>query len=330
MTIKELEWDNLRPFLRKARKQGELSLKNHKSHFKILQTWFEDKEFNQINFSSYLAQIEESGKSASYENNAIKFVKHLSYYLGIPEEFRDFKYVAERTTKEKFTLTNQQIEKLAEAVIPYAHFKDRKQKHRALIYFLGHIGSRIEETLLLEWRDIIDGDVPMIHFREETTKTKRERFCPIPRFLLDMIRELPQTDARIFPKIDQSNFRVDLKKRCKKIGLDKNVTCHTFRDSSINNKLSYGVPIQEVASYHGHVNIATTYKYYAIIEAQKIAQTFYHLDPTFQQDQTFEMFIKARVEETEKKLNPRVSNYKKEIIVNEFNKKEYIFRFVER
>jgi integrase len=307
MKIDDIGWEHLEPYLKKARGQGEKSLLGHKSRFKAIKPFFEGREFNAQNFSIFLSEAEKSGKSPSYQNNCLKLIKHMAHYLGT-QEFDDFRYVDEVVTEPEYILTPLEIDKLAEVSMVYKRFKNRRAKHKALIYFLGNVGSRIDETIHLEWTDLVAFPVAMVHFRKEITKTKKERWCPIPKWLYQLLIDLPRDNQYIFSKIEASNFRADLTSRCIKCKIHR-VTPHSFRDSSINNKLAYGMPLEEVTAYHGHSTTNTTYKYYIKIKAQQLAQSLIFCDPAFKNDQTYETMIDAVQIAVEKIINPRLSNY---------------------
>ena len=93
MRIDTIDWNEFEPYLRKARGQSIISVKNHKSRFNTLVKWFGDKEFNAQNFSVFLNEVENLGLSASYQNNCLKLVKHIAYFLKIKDEFIEFKYI---------------------------------------------------------------------------------------------------------------------------------------------------------------------------------------------------------------------------------------------
>ena len=193
---------------------------------------------------------------------------------------------------------------------------------------MGHVGSRIDETLKLEWRDIIYDDIPMIHFRKEITKTKKERFCAIPKWLLKLLLKLPRETDFIFA-VDVSRFREDLVLRGELCKIPFRVKPHTFRDSSINNKLTAGMAIQEVAGYHGHVNIETTFRYYTHIQAKKLAQSLYNYDPAFKDDQTYENNVDGIKNHAEDWVNPRVCTYVYKTTMTENKKRKTVIELIE-
>ena len=325
----DISWDELEPFLRKRRGQGNSSIQNHKSRYKVLQGYFADKEFTPNNFDRFLFEGEKSGKSSSWQNNFIKLVKHLAAYLGRSSEFADYKYLDDHSGHPENVLTPEQIKAIAEVEMNYRYSKNRNNKFPALIYFLANLGSRIGETLKLEWDDIKQDDVPMIHFRKEITKTAKERFVPIPKWLLKMVLELPHDNKFIFSLMDPSNIRKELALRAKMAGISFPVTPHTFRDSSINNKLEFDIPLQEVTALHGHSTTNTTYKYYVKIQAKNLARNLNKHDPAYFEDQTFDIFIQGKKEDIEGSLNNRVCNFihKEEVVEG---KKVVWFGFTEK
>lgn len=327
----DILWEDLEPFLKYRRNLSTSTIRGYKNRYDMFLRWFGDKEFNANNFDKLLSEYEKLGRSASWRNNCLKLVKHIAAYLKIKEEFEEYSYLDDHSGQPENVLTPEQIKQLAEAKIKYLRFKNRKEKHRALIYFLGNIGSRIDETLKLEWSDIQpDEKTSIIHFRKEITKTKKERFCPTPKWLLTMVLALPHEDKYVFSKIAAANFRRDLELRRKLCKIPFHVTPHTFRDSSINNKLEVDIPLQEVTALHGHATTNTTYKYYVKIQAKNLAKNLKKHDPAYYQDQTYDTFIETKKEDIENSLNNRVCNFIHKEEVNEEKKRIVWFGFIEK
>ncbi len=333
MRITNITWEELEPFLSKDCKQSEGSMPNHRAKFRQLTLWFQEKDFNRKNFTIFLHEREKIHKDKNATlNNYIKFVKHFAKYLGkeVYEELKDFSYMEDEPTQPENYLSYTQITKLAETKMKYKRYPDRKHKYKALIYFLGNIGSRIDETVKLEWRDIIFGEITMIHFRKEIVKgRKKERFCAIPKWLLKMLLSLPKENAFIF-NIDVSRFREDLIIRSKECKILFHVSPHVFRDSSINNKLEGGMPIQEVAGYHGHVNIETTFRYYTNIQARKVAQSLQKYDLAFKDEQTYDTNTEGIKTTIESLVNPKISDYIFQQSLTDKNKRKITIELLER
>lgn len=330
----EITWEALEAFLSIEAKQSEGSMPSHKSRFKILKGWFFDSnlDFNRENFNKFIFEKKKLGSKPSYLNGFIKLIKHLGKALKI-SDFEDYTFFDEQLSPPEDTLSEEEITKLAEIKIKYPtkrFAKEKKLKIPVLIYFLGHIGSRIEETLNLEWRDLSSNPRPMVHFRAEITKTKKERYCAIPRWLYQKLMLFPKESNFIFDKIDKTRFNQELKVRASLANIKKNIHAHLFRDSSINNKLFFGVPLEQVTAYHGHKTTTTTYKYYVRIQAANLAQTLEAFDPAFKLDQTYESMISGIKTDMEKKYNPRVSSYSIETKLNESSKRETSIKFTEK
>ena len=279
----------------------------NKSRFNIMVRWFEGKELDRKTFNIFIYELKQTGYSPSYLNNFIKLAKHIFKYLS-SEELKDYSYFPTESPEED-PLSPQEIVKLAEIPMKYTRYKPRRPKYKALIYFLGNVGSRIEETLKLEWKDLQENPLYLVHFRAENTKTKKNRYCPIPKWLYQMLIKLPHESELVFNRLERSNFNEDLKVRATKCGIKKNVHPHLFRDSSINNKLACGVPLEQVTAYHGHTTTNTTYKYYVRIKAKQLAQSLYSLDPAYQSEQTLEMIAQKYKEDLDKTINKKKFDY---------------------
>lgn len=266
-----------------------------------MSAWFDERnlDFTRANFNAYVSYLKEKNYKATYINTFIKFAKHLDSYLQT-KALTDYTYFKE---SEKVTecLTPEEISKLALCRIKYIRLKKEKAaRMKALIFFLGCVGSRIEETLALRKADLSMEKDPLVYFRPETVKGRvKGRYCVIPQWLYKLLLDLP--DANTLFGIDKTVVIHDLKARAIKCGIKKNVYPHLFRHSSINNKLQAGMPLELVTSYHGHASTTTTYKYYIHIQQKQMAEVLYMYDPFFKQGLTFEM-LGNKVTESVKRI----------------------------
>lgn len=245
-------------------------------------------------------------------------------------DFEDYSYFDDNKGQPENFLSREEIIKLAEINLDYKRFKNKQIKIKALIYFLGTIGSRIDESITLKWSDLVESPSPMVHFRREMTKGKSgERWCPIPKWLCALLLSLPKENEFVFSKIDKANFRRDLELREKLAGISFHVTPHSFRDAAANNKLESGISIEEVATLLGHTKIDTTYKYYVRVKAKRLAQTLIRQDPSFKDDQTFDVLAEGVKNDLERWSNPRICDYVCETVERD-GKRELVVRFIEK
>lgn len=274
--------------------------------------------FNRTNFNKFIYFLQKESKqngehySTHYINNFLKLAKHLDLFLGT-NELKIYKhFVSDKdTVLPGDTLTPSKIKKLAHVRMKYSRMsKLKNQKMEALILFLGIVGSRIGETLQLQREWIQNNGHPTVYFPKQITKTKKERWCVIPKHLYKLLIALPENpDGTLFGLYDTSGINEDLKMRAEKCGIQKRVFCHLFRYSSINNKLEAGIPLEIVTAYHGHSTTTITYKYYARLQMQKAADIFYLYDPFFMSELDFEVISDRSFKSVEKLLEKK--EYKK-------------------
>lgn len=117
------------------------------------------------------------------------------------------------------------------------------------------IGSRQSETYALRWRDL-DKDTGIVTFRAETTKSRKERRCPLPYNLWAQIevrrKDDTDLDSPLFPSIgrDQATRYAVLARAVKKLGLKGGL--HTFRHSVAMHLYKKSGDIKAVSQLLGH------------------------------------------------------------------------------
>jgi integrase len=288
MKLKPDLWDKLSSYLFIEKKLK----KNHSliSRFKILCNHFQDKDFTKDNFNFFLGEMQKKGYNSSYMDNFIKSAKHIARCFKI-DGFEDYSYFDENKSQNVRTLSKEEIRKVAEYKIPYARDKEEiNYRMKCLILTLGVVGSRISETLSLLSSDIlINENNHYIHFRAETTKTNEERFCPIPKWLYELLMKLPYTDT-VFAFKHSQGVLDDINRRTQAV-LGIHIKTHWLRYSSVNNKIRDGVPLVWVAKYHGHKKVETTYKHYLLIALKEMADVLATYDSDFQAEQNHEMIV---------------------------------------
>jgi integrase len=302
-------WEEFAAYLLIERKQaGGKNLQTIKSRFHKLELWFNGKEFNRQNFNSFIYSLTESKFKNSYINCFIKLGKHIDRYFKL-NELADYTYFKENREKTNEPLTPREIRRLAEVRIKYTRDRDLlNQRYKTLIYFLGVVGSRITETLLLTKECLTSGPTPMVNFPAETTKSFKDRSCPIPKWLYQMLMELPDADT-LFGIKDRSNVSDDLKKRAIACKIEKRVHPHLFRDSSINNQLDDDIPLEEVTQFHGHASTAVTFKYYTRIKLKKIADNLNNNYSFYKEEQTVEEIAERSKRAIEKIIGDRKMSF---------------------
>ena len=115
------------------------------------------------------------------------------------------------------------------------------------------IGSRQNETYLLEWRDI-DRQTESVTFRSEITKSRKARRVPLPFSLLAELEDRRgNPDERVFNLVSTSQSRryTVLKKALNRLGLQG--SAHSFRRSrALILYRQKGADIKAIAELLGH------------------------------------------------------------------------------
>ena len=125
-------------------------------------------------------------------------------------------------------------------------------------------GGRLTEVLSLRWSDI-DLTNRVLYFRQENTKSKRERALPIVDALLEALQKIgpgPQ-DSPVFSYHDQPihSIRSSFGKARRKAYLGKDVTFHILRHPFASWFIQNGGDLNRLQTYMGHSSIALTQRY---------------------------------------------------------------------
>lgn len=163
------------------------------------------------------------------------------------------------------TLTPEEIEAIINAPIDY-NSDDLSYQYEVLYKTLAETGMRISEVTGLKVKNI---DFVQDLIRISETKTDEARIIPVNRNLkkeLETITKEKARDSFVFlnsrgTPFDRSYVYVDLKRRCKLLGITKKVTPHTFRHTFATSMLANGSPLPQVQAILGHASIQTTERY---------------------------------------------------------------------
>lgn len=129
----------------------------------------------------------------------------------------------------------------------------RTEQYRQYFGMMAAIGCRQSECYQLRWQDLDEG-TGVVHFRAETTKARKERFCPLPNHLwaeLEVRRGRPEES--LWPDIgrDQATRYEALACAIKKAGVRKG-GLHTFRHSVSTILYRESKDIKLVSKLLGH------------------------------------------------------------------------------
>jgi len=164
--------------------------------------------------------------------------------------------------------------------------KDLKE----IVYFAFFSGCRRNEILNLRWKDIdFKQNTITIGNEDFSTKTKSQRFLPIPDDLLTMLlnrlttrtKNTSQPDNFVFAKKNGFPFHEDVptkafKAACRLAGVDERIHFHSLRHSFASYHISNGTDLYVVRDLLGHSSVTTTeiYSHLDTRSIQKSAKVF--------------------------------------------------------
>lgn len=190
------------------------------------------------------------------------------------------KYIIPAGRNIKKALSLEEIGKIARYNSIPGTFTDRAKDFWMLSYYLG--GINFKDILLLRNKNI-DGDM-LRYVREKTKKTAQGNqiaistyICEEAKTIIDKWRSMnDQKEDYLFPflekgdaskeqyaKIDQfiQNTNKNLKRICKELKIEKNVTTYFSRHSAATVLKRSGASISQIQELLGHSSSAVTQKY---------------------------------------------------------------------
>ena len=155
------------------------------------------------------------------------------------------------------------------------------QQLRYQVYYLTtySLGLRLSESLNLTIADI-DKNLMQVHLRN--TKSKKDRFVPLPQATLLALRRYWTTHRHpvlLFPggkpphlcqgktmMMDKGGIQKTIKMVAKECGISKNVHVHTLRHSIATHMLEKGSSLRAIQIFLGHADPKTTAIYTRMTE----------------------------------------------------------------
>lgn len=296
MKLKLDDLEQLKTYLFYDRKHSTSvhNVQSMESRYRMLCSWFEEKEFSRTNFTKFMQYLQQKGYSNNTCNNFIKLAKHIDKLYKL-NELQDYTYF-QKPHMPIEVLTADEIERIANVTIPYLEEDKAKNKlFQALIYTLFLTGARINEILTLKWVDLQKNPVPLLVVNQ--TKVNELRYATIPDSLFKLLTGLPHHSAFIFTNsegkpLDRRYVCDDLKRRAKACKIRKDVYNHLFRHSFINIMLRAGAPIYLVSEMVGHKSIETTQKHYVHTRIEEMSDTLHQHHPYVRKNQTLDHIAK--------------------------------------
>lgn len=150
----------------------------------------------------------------------------------------------------------------------------RKLSYQTYFLVTYSLGLRLSEALNLRVSDI-DSHLMRVHLRY--TKSKKDRFVPLPQATLFALRRYWTTHRHpqlIFPGgkpphlrdgkpivMDKGGVQKTIKLVAQQVGISKHVHIHTLRHSIATHMLERGLSLRSIQLFLGHASPDTTAKY---------------------------------------------------------------------
>jgi len=208
---------------------------------------------------TYLLFLKDKGLSNNSLNHVLAALK---FYYGKVLKRKIF-FNIENLKPERtlpVVLTKEEVKKILNAI--------KNPKHRLLVEFMYGCGLRVSEAVSLRVNDI---DFNERILRVKQGKNRKDRLVKIPQRIIEGLNAyLPRGKIGldyIFPgqkeKHHLSTKSADkiVKKTTRLVGINKEVSCHTFRHSYATHLLENGVDIRFIQKLLGHKRLDTTQIY---------------------------------------------------------------------
>jgi integrase/recombinase XerD len=150
----------------------------------------------------------------------------------------------------------------------------RNPKHKAMFMTLYGAGLRVSELVGLRIEDV-DSSRMLLRIRQG--KGQKDRYAKLSAHLLCVLRDyfrLERPTPWLFPgqPTDKSMNRLTVNaiagQICRRAGINKKVSAHTFRHSYATHMLDAGADLRTIQVLLGHRNIKTTAIYMHVSQAK--------------------------------------------------------------
>lgn len=243
------------------KKYANNTVKTYVTCFEAFINYYKHCELLEINedlIRKYLQKLIQDGKSNSYINQAVNSIKfYYEVVLGMPNRF----YSIERPrTKEKLPTV------LSESEVKAIIQSTRNLKHKAIISTLYSTGARISELLNMELIHI-DGQRNKVLIPD--SKGGKDRYTIISAKVIELLRlyvKQFKPKKYLFEGANGSMYsdtsvRKIILQSCKRAGIKKKVSPHTFRHCFATHLLENSVDLRYIQVLLGHGSSKTTERY---------------------------------------------------------------------
>lgn len=228
--------------------------------YNILANAFADRDFTRDGINDLLTELYQSGRKPSTINQYIKFLRHVAKCANL--DWVDKIKYRPREDYVRDVLTTKEI--VALITCPPIHPEGEGTVHyrfSVAIETLFSTGMRISELRGIRWDDVSDDRIIV-----RISKNKSGRLVKITQELSTRIRSLPHYPHEYvfgtkFGPLFPQHLRDELKQRCKRVGITKQVSCHTARRTVATQAADNGANLVHIARFLGHKNVQSTMGY---------------------------------------------------------------------
>jgi len=186
----------------------------------------------------------------------IYFALQFFYETVLHQKFSEDIPLAKNKPKLPVVLNKEEIKAILETIT--------NLKHKLALSLLYYSGLRLSEVIHLQWEDL-DWGRKIIHLK--TAKGEKERIVFFHEALMKPLREYGIDKRGLILRSERGGLYTGrtieqiVKQSCKKAGITKRVTPHTFRHSFATHLLEAGADIRHIQKLLGHANLQTTQIY---------------------------------------------------------------------
>lgn len=245
--------------LLKERRYSQSTISTYTSLFSAFVNYFQKKELCDITdeeIKNYLLYMVDKRKvSYSTQNQIINSIKFFyEQVLGLEKK----KYWINRPRKEKRLPTVLSVEEVMDIIWSIDNIK-----HQCIVVLLYSAGLRIGELLNLKRKDI-DFDRGQVLVRG--AKGKKDRVTMLSDKMAELLMVYygyHKPNYWLFEgsgkrKYSRTSVGAIIKRACKRAGIIKQVTAHTFRHSFATHMLEQGTDLRYIQELLGHNSPKTT------------------------------------------------------------------------
>lgn len=223
------------------------------------------REVGEPEFRSYTVRLLDlTGVSHSYANQCISALKFLyAHVLERPQEpLRLPRPKPER--KLPVVLGGEEVRAILNAV--------RHPKHRAILMLVYAAGLRVGEVVRLRLEDL-DEERGLLHIRQ--AKGRKDRYVMLSQVALDAVQTYARAfrpEGWLFPgagagrHLHERSVQHVFQQACRRAGIRKPASVHTFRHSFATHLLERGVDLRYIQEMLGHMSPKTTQIYTRVTE----------------------------------------------------------------